>query len=71
MIQSAEPKDNPKRSWSLIRNLTRQDVNNHASIRQLKEGDEVITNTLDIAERLNSGFVKHPLELLRTLPSLP
>lgn len=71
MIQSAEPKHNPKRSWSLIRNLTRQDVNNHASIRQLKEGDEVITNTLDIAERLNSGFVKHPLELLRTLPSLP
>lgn len=71
MIQSAEPKHNPKRLWSLIRNLTRQDVNNHASIRQLKEGDEVTTNIPDIAERLNSGFVKHPLELLRTLPSLP
>lgn len=38
--------------WGLIKNLTRQDVNNHASICQLKDGDQVITSTLDIAERL-------------------
>ena len=66
--QFAEHKHNPKRLWSLIRNLTRQDVNNHASLRQLREGDEVVTNTLEIAERLNFWFVKHPLKLLRSLP---
>ena len=66
--QFAEHKHNPKRLWSLIRNLTKQDVNNHASLRQLREGDEVVTNTLEIAERLNFWFMKQPLKLLRTLP---
>ena len=31
-------------------------------------GDEVVTNTLEIAERLNFWFVKQPLKLLRNLP---
>lgn len=53
----------------LIRNLTRQDINNHASIRQPKEGAELITSTLDIAECLNLWFVKQPLELPQNLPS--
>ena len=66
--QFAEHKHNPKRLWSLIRNLTKQDVNNHASLRQLREGDEVVTNTLEIAQRLNFWFVKQPLKLLRNLP---
>lgn len=29
-----------------------QDVNNHASTQQLKQGDEVITSTLDIAPQV-------------------
>ena len=44
-------------------------MNNRVSIHQLKEGAEVITSTLYIAERLNLWFVKQPLELLRNLPS--
>jgi len=68
--QFAEEKHSPKRLWSLIRNLTRQDINKHASLRQLKEGDEVFGNTLEIAERLNSCFVKQPLELLQNLPPI-
>ena len=63
--QFAEHKNNPKRLWGLVTNLTRQDVNNHASIRQLKDGDQVITSTLDIAERLNFWFVKQPVSLQR------
>ena len=67
--QFAEHENNPKRLWGLIKNLTRHDVNNHASIRQLKDGDQVITSTLDITECLNFWSVKEPLELLRNLPS--
>ena len=67
--QFAEHENNPKRLWGLIKNLTRHDVNNHASVRQLKDGDQVITSTLDIAECLNFWSVKEPLKLLRNLPS--
>ena len=41
---------------SLIRNLTRQDVNNHAPICQLKEEYKFITDPLDIAECLTFGL---------------
>ena len=51
------------------RNLTREDVNNHAPIRQLKEEAKFLTDTQDIAECLNHWFGKQPLELLRNLPS--
>ena len=67
--QFTEHKNNPKRLWSLIKNLTREDVNNHAPIRQLKEEAKFLTDTLDIAECLNHWFVKQPIELLRNLPS--
>ena len=53
---------------SLIRNLTRHDVNNHAPICQLKEEYKFITDPLDIAECLNLWFVKQLHELLRNLP---
>ena len=66
--QFTEHKNNPKRLWNLIRNLTRQDVNNHAPIRQLKEEAKLITDPLDIAECLNLWFVKQPLKLLRNKP---
>ena len=67
--QFTDHKNNPKRLWSLIKNLTKQDVNNHAPIRQLKEEAKFITDPLGIAECLNLWFVKQSIELLRYLPS--
>ena len=62
--QFTEHKNNPKRLQSLISNLTRKDVNNHAPIRQLKEEAKSITDPLDIAECLNLWFVRQLRELL-------
>ena len=42
--QFVESKDNPKKLWGLIRNLTRQDVNKHGDIRQLKDGEYIVTD---------------------------
>ena len=36
----AENRQNPKKLWNLIKNLTRVDAN----IRQLKEGDKIFTD---------------------------
>ena len=58
--QFTEHENNPKRLWNLIRNLTRQDVNKHAPIRQLKEGAKFCTDprVRDIAECLNRSVCK-------------
>ena len=40
------------------------DVNKHATINQLKEGDKVVTDKTEIVELFNSFFVTQPLKLL-------
>ena len=54
---------NLKKLWSL-KNSTRMDVNKHATINQLKEGDKVVTDKTEIAELFNSFFITQPLKLL-------
>ena len=68
--QFAESKDNPKKLWSLIRNLTRQDVNKHGDIRQLKDGENIVTDKWSGAELFNLYFVNQPFNLLNNLSSI-
>ena len=67
--QFAESKDNPKKLWGLIRNLTRQDVNKHGDIRQLKDGENIVTDKRSVAELFNLYFVNQPFNLLNNLSS--
>lgn len=59
----------PRGCGASLKNLTRQDVNNYAFVHHLREGDELITGKLNIAEHLNFCFVKQLLKFLRNLPS--
>ena len=67
--QFVESKDNPKKLWGLIRHLTRQDVNKHGDIRQLKDGENIVTGKRSVAELFNLYFVNQPFNLLNNLSS--
>ena len=67
--QFAESKDNSKKLWGLIRNLTRQDVNKHRDIRQLKNGENIVTDKRSGAELFNLYFVNQHFNLLNNLSS--
>ena len=67
--QFAESKDNPKKLWCLIRNLTRQDVNKHGDIRRLKDLENIVTDKRSVAELFNLYFANQPFNLLNNLSS--
>ena len=63
----AESRQNPKKLWNLINNVTKSDVNDHTNIHQLKEGNKVYTDEQEISELLNTFFVTQPQKLLYSI----
>ena len=63
----AENRQNPNNLWNLIKNLTREDANDHANIRQLREVDVLFTYKQCISELLNTFFVTQPQKLLSSI----
>ena len=63
----AESRQNPKKLWNLINNLTKSDVNDQTNIHQLKEGNKLYTDKQEISELLNTFFVTQPQKLLYSI----
>ena len=63
----AKSRQNPKKLWNLINNLTKSDVNDHTNIHQLKEDNKVYTDKQEITELLNTFFVIQPQELVYSI----
>ena len=52
--------------WNLIKNLTRKDAkDNH--IRQLKDGEKILSDKQDMSELLNTFFVTQPRKILSSI----
>ena len=50
--------------WNLIKNLTRKDAkDNH--IRQLKDGEKILSDKQDMSELLNTFFVTQSCKILQ------
>ena len=68
--QVKENRNNPKKLWSLIKTLTRKNVNNHVNINSLRDKNGISHDEKDqLVEMLNSFFVNQPQELLGTSSS--
>ena len=63
----AENRHNPKILWNLIKNLTKEDANDHNNIRQLRDGDKILNDEQDMSELLNTFFVTQPQKILSTI----
>ena len=68
--QVKDNRNNPKKLWSLIKTLTRENVNNHVNINSLKDKNGISHDEKgQLVEMLNSFFVNQPRELLGTSSS--
>ncbi len=63
----AENRHNPEILWNLIKNLTKEDANDHNNIRQLRDGDKILDDKQDMSELLNTFFVTQPRKILSTI----
>lgn len=62
----AENRHNAKMLQNLIKNLTRKDEkDNH--IRQLKDGEKILSDKQDMSELLNTFFVTQPRKILSSI----
>jgi hypothetical protein len=50
----AENRHNAKILWNLIKNLTKEDANDHNNIRQLRDGDKILNDKQDMSVLLNT-----------------
>ena len=62
----AENRHNPKMLWNLIKNLMRNEAkDNH--IRQLKDGEKILSDKQVMSELLNTFFVTQPRKILSSI----
>ena len=50
----AENRHNAKILRNLIKNLTKEDANDHNNIRQLRDGDKILNDNQDVSVLLNT-----------------
>ena len=60
-----ENKNNPKRLWTLINDLSRSSQNNECIQQIVDENGNVVKGKSDVAELFNHFFINKPISLLK------
>ena len=52
---------------NLIKNLTKEDVNDRNNIHQLRDGDKIVNNKQDMCELVNTFFINQQRKILSSI----